>query len=188
MARAGTNNVWYYAADYQPTKHGAGPTFPEGVGYLLMAAPRDGPSWGVFQCMAKVPLADHIFAIPEDLRRALSTAEHYPPALAIARDAVAAGFRDRRPSRDDLFRLYTEHLLKHMSLQPSAPYLFVEATGDEPGYLTRGQFYWVLRYLKGAGTVNWVSSDYFIYENSASDFALSEDQLSALLLPFARAV
>ena len=75
-----------------------------------------------------------------------------------------------------------------MSQQPNAPYLFVEAIGNEPEYLTRGQFYWVLRYLKGSDAVKWVSSDYFVYENPASDFALSQDQLATLLLPYARAV
>jgi hypothetical protein len=180
--------MWYYIADYQTTKHGLAPALPPKVGFLLMASPGDAPPWGVFGCNSEVPLSANVRQIPEDLSFALAGAKHYPPALALAREDLGKEFKDRRASELEVCRRYAAALREHMAQQPNAPYLFVQATGDEPGYLTRGQFYWVLRYLKGSDAVKWVSSDYFVYENPTSDFAVSQDQLAALLLPHARAV
>jgi hypothetical protein len=152
-----------------------------GTGYLLMASPLD-PKWGVFRCGREVPLSKHITAIPDDLRSALWSAEQYPPALALARDAISGEFSERQLDRNRFFERYRDLLVDYMSRQPSAPYILVRAVGDELGYLTRGQFYWVLRYLKDSNTVQWVSADYFVYQNRASDFALSQEQLAALEL------
>ena len=101
------------------------------------------------------------------------------------RDGPEPGAAGRRvPAPEEFCDVYRELLIEHLRQQPAAPYVLVEALGEEPGYLTRGQFYWVLRYLRGANAVQWVSADYFVYENAVSDFALSDEQLSDLLLPF----
>ncbi len=160
--------MWYYIADYQTTKHGLAPALPPKVGFVLMAAPGDAPPWGVFGCNVEVPPSAKVRQIPEELSLALANAEQYPPALALARHDLDREFEDRPHSEVEFCRRYASILREHMAQQRNAPYLFVEATGDEPGYLTRGQFYWVLRYLKGSDAVKWVSSDYFVYENPAS--------------------
>jgi hypothetical protein len=114
----------------------------------------------------------------------LDAGRRYPPALALARDEAALFPNGTSIDRGAFAERYAARVAHHMSLQPFAPYVLVEAVGDEPGYLARGQFYWVLRYLRGAGTVRWVSEDWHVYENSAYDFRLSDEQLGRLLLPF----
>jgi hypothetical protein len=172
--------MWYYLVDYGPTSHGAAPALPPGVGFLLMAGPGYNPPWGIFSCSTEVAPSEHVHPLPEDVLRTIWAAEHYPPALALARDTITGEFEGRLPTREVFAARYAELLREHMRQQPEAGYLFTEATGDEPGYLTRGMFYWVLLYSAETGLVSWVSSDYFVYQNSSSDFALEYSQLEAL--------
>ena len=181
--------MWYYIVDYIPFENGWMPVLPAETSFMLLAAPHgDPPRWGIFQVWAEVPPSEQVREIEDQLREIILSGERYPPALALAREESSAGFDGRVPSRQEFCRLYGDIVIEHMRRQAQAPYVLVEAVGEESMYLTRGQFYWVLRYLRGSGGVQWVSADYFIYENPASDFALSEEQLSNLLLPFPAAV
>jgi hypothetical protein len=90
--------------------------------------------------------------------------------------------------RGEFAERHAARVIHHLSRQPFAPYMLAEGLVDEPGYLTRGQYYWVLRYLPGDGAVRWVSEDFQVYQNAASDFRLSATELDALLLPFENAV
>jgi hypothetical protein len=181
--------MWYYVVDYIPFGNGSTPALPAGTGFMLLAGPEADPTrWGIFKCDDEVPLSKHVRAVDDALRKIIWSAERYPPALALARDRCGTLFDGQVPALDEFCEVYRDSLIEHMRQQPRAPYVFAEAVGEEPAYLTRGQFYWVLRHLRGASAVKWVSADYFVYENPASDFALSEEQLAALLLPFPPAV
>jgi hypothetical protein len=180
--------MWYYLIDYVPAEHGSAPALPKGIGFLLLAAPAFDPEWGLFEVDRELVVSDQVRAVPRYTEDALLSAMRYPPAVALARDAMSNEFDGQQPTDAEFCARYAECLREHMTLQPTAPYLFVKATADEPGYLTAGQFYWVLRYLRGSDTVAWVSSDYFVYHNAAADFDLSSEQADALLLPFPHAI
>jgi len=177
--------MWYYVVDYIRFGNGWTPALPEGTGFMLLANPADDPTpWGIFKCDDDVPLSEQVRAVDDALGEIIRSAERYPPALALARDHCITLFDGRVCAREEFCEAYRDSLIEHMRQQPRGPYVFAEAVGEERGYLTRGQFYWVLRHLRGEGAVRWVSADYFTYQNPASDFALSDGQLAALLLPF----
>ena len=176
--------MWYYLIDYVSAGRGSAPSLAPGVGFLLLAAPAFDPPWGLFQVDQELPLSEHIRLVPRETEAALRSAIRYPPAVALARDAMPNEFEDRQPTDAEFCSRYAACLREHMALQSRAPYMFVEATRNELGYLSPGQFYWVLRYLRGSETVAWVSSDYFLYHNPAADFDLLPEQAEALLLPF----
>jgi hypothetical protein len=178
----------YYLVDYVPSGRGSGPALPDRIGFLLLAAPGYDSQWGLFAVDTEVPRSEHVRAVSAEVDNAVQSAERYPPALALARNAVASQFDSQHPTDDEFCGRYVQCLLEHMGQQAAAPYVFAEAIGDELGYLTRGQFYWVLRYLRGPEMVDWVSSDYFVYQNPASDFDLSPVEVDALLLSFSPAI
>jgi len=59
-------------------------------------------------------------------------------------------------------------------------YRLAEGAVEDLGYLSKGEFCWVLEYKPASKSVRWVSNDYFVYENAASDFNLTQQQLDML--------
>lgn len=159
------------------------PPIPRGVGFLLLAGPGFDPPWGIFAVEAELAESSHVEPISDELEHLLRSAERFPPALAIVRDLVAAEFDDQLPTYEQFSSRYSELLHEQLLDQPNAPYLLVRAIGGESGYLIPGDFYWVLRYLRGSSSIAWVSADYFVYQNPVTDFELSSEQLESLLMP-----
>ncbi len=126
--------------------------------------------------------------MPPDIEAILESARRYPPALALARDEASGFPAGAKMTRADFAARYAQRVAHHLDRQPEAPYLIAEAVVEEPGYLSRGQRYWVLRYLRGSNEVRWVSDDFHVYQNAVSDFRLSASQLDRLLMPFEDAV
>jgi hypothetical protein len=181
---------WYYIADYVPMPSGPGftPALPDGTGFVLLAGPSDGPKWGIFACDNEVDLLERAAPVPTDLEEILESGRRYPPALALARDDATQFVDGPGMSRADFVARYAERVVHHLNRQRNAPYLIGEAVVEEPGYLRCGQWYWVLRYLRGTNEVRWVSDDFQVYQNAASDFRLSANELDRLLMPFEGAV
>ena len=176
--------MWYYLVDYVADGNEYAPAIPRGVGFNLIAAPAHDARWGLFCVWAEVPLSHQVRVVPPSTALAVISAERYPPAFALARNIVAEEF-DGQVVTDEMFcARYAECLRDIMRQQEGAPYVLAEAINDELGYLQSGQYYWVVRYLRGAEKVAWVSDDFHVYHNPASDFALSAAQLERLLLPF----
>ncbi len=167
----------YCVADYLP-EVGSGPAVPRGVGYVLLAGPIDTARWGIFMCSDAVEFSERVRPIPVEVVQILESGRRYPPALALARDnADAVGALLREP---EFVHLYADLVELQLKTQEGKPYVLVKAANDEPGYLISGQYYWVLEYAPGTSSVRWVSDDYHVYQNPASDFALSDDQLRQL--------
>ena len=177
---------WYYVADYVPMPDGPGftPALPDDTPFVLLAGPRDQPTWGIFACSTEVDSSERVQPVSADIESILESGRRYPPALALARNDASVLPGSPSMSRHDFAGRYAQRVVYHLSRHPEAPYLIAEAVVDEPGYLSRGQRYWVLRYLRGANEVRWVSDDFQIYQNAASDFRLTANQLADLLLPF----
>ena len=107
--------------------------------------------------------------VPDELMALLWSAEGYPPALAMARDAVE--HRDvPEPEPDAFLRHYADALRLFLGQQRAAPYFLARAIKDQPGYLTAGAWYWLVGRTPGGKRVGWVSSDYHVYTDSADHF------------------
>lgn len=170
--------------DYLPFHTGWAPALPDGTGFMLLAAPGIDPMpWGLFLCDEEVAPSAKVRSVTETVSTAVERGTAYPPALALARDEMTATF-STVPTDQEFCQHYVESVERHLKLQSSAPYLLAEAAADDGHYLTKAHFYWVLRYLRGSASVRWVSSDYFVYQNPADDFVLTDEQLDSLLLPF----
>jgi hypothetical protein len=107
----------------------------------------------------------------------LQSAERYPPALALAvADLRRAGDPGWGPAT--ISTRLVGALRRHLRAQSRKPFVLAEARASETGYLTRGEFYWILEYLKrstsGRPLVRWVSDDFNVYVNPASDFKLTK--------------
>ena len=175
----------HYFIGYQKDGNGWAPPIPHGIGFLLLAGPGVDPPWGLFTVEADLPASAHVRTISDELEHLIRSAERFPPALAIARDLVTAEFDSASPTHEEFSARYVTLLLQQLRDQANAPYLLTKAVGSELGYLIPGEFYWVLRYLRGSSAVAWVSADYFVYQNPVTDFDLSPEQLERLLMPHA---
>jgi hypothetical protein len=171
-----------------PDGPGFTPALPDDTGFVLLAGPSDAPKWGIFACDNEVDPSEQAAPVPAEIEDILESGRRYPPALALARDDASAFVGGAGMSRADFAARYAERVVHHLERQPNAPYIIAEAAVEEPGYLRCGQRYWVLRYLRGANEVRWVSDDFQVYQNAAADFRLSAAQLDRLLMPFEEAV
>ena len=110
-----------------------------------------------------------------------SSAMSYPPALALAREDIIYSGRPVPKGREPFAELYADRLAHHLARQHKAPYVLAEATACcLIGGLFVGQYAWVVGYDPERRVVGWVTSDYFIYTDPASGFALSPNQLERL--------
>lgn len=154
------------------------PDCPKGYGCILLADLQEIP-WGIFD----VP--DDEFWTPDnpvsdDLACLIESAMRYPPALGLGRDELSQVFDDHRPSQTELAGAYGTALRTHLSLQHEAPYVMAPALTDDAGYLTKGQWYWVLKISGNPPSALWVSDDFRIYESDMDDFDLTGQQLRRL--------
>ncbi len=163
------------------------PEAPAGTRTLLLARPgSETARWAVYAADRPVPASPHAHPLPDDAQRLIASAFRYPPALALARDDVDALFDRRTPGIDEFVTRYVERLQRHVRAAAEVPFVFAEAAADKNGAPARGQFYWVLSYSALSRTVQWVSADFAVFENSVSDFKLSPQQLAALGRPRAK--
>jgi hypothetical protein len=167
---ASLERMWYYIVDYQKTDKGWAPVLPDDTGFLLLASPGNSPPWGFFECDREIPMGPGVHLIPDTVITMINSAKRYPPALALARQAVFDEFEGIETSPESFATWYGESLRGFMREQRLERYSLLEAAHDGPGYLKRGAFYWVLGQACWDDYVDWVSSDYCIYQNHKSDF------------------
>jgi hypothetical protein len=164
--------MMFYCSGLRKVDECTEPTLPEGFGYLIVVY---GSDYAIFESdWLGDDLPEGVYPLPEGLRRLLSSATGYPPARALAMESC-----ERRDLPYDAMcrRLFDSLLLRSRS-QAEDGFRFLRASGDQVGYMNRGQFYWVLGYL--CDYVYWVSSDYQIYPDHCSAFGLEEDDLPRL--------
>ncbi len=167
----------------RPAKEGPGwePDFPEGVGYLLLADYR-AAQWGLYEFHRNAATEDWTPESPisHELVALLESGKKFPPALALARDRVSEEFRNREPTREEFVTVLANSLRFHILRQPDAGYFLVPALHDDFG-LFKGEWYWVLGISQSyPDIVRWVSNDFFVYENTITDFDFTKQQLKQL--------
>lgn len=160
-----------------PGGEGFEPDLPEDGSYLVLA---HCPDLSVISLDAHSGVSglDPSLEVDPELHSLLLSGQRYPPALALARrDSEGTGLTGT--SFVEAYRAAVRH---HLSEQSKAGYHLAEAVGDEPGYLTPGEWYWVTgSSVSDSGVrVRWVSDDYFVYTNALSDFAIDDDTADRL--------
>lgn len=160
------------------------PDLPKNCGFLLLADAR-GLHWGIYKLSTNQDLSSNPNVVPvsNTLRTLVHSAKMYPPAMALARDYLSRKFANRKPTRMQFERAYASTLRNHLKYQDKARFRLVEAVADEVGYLTRGGFYWAVRYDEATKCVSWVSDDFFIYRNPVTDFKINPSVLRCLTRP-----
>ena len=178
--------MYCFARWKRPTANGRAPALPRGVGYLLLADCGHGSEWSLFSLSASLekPPRGSITASSE-LTTLLHCAEGFPPALALAREALPReGNLDWDP--EQISRSLTQLLRRFLREQPHAPYVLIECRTQETGYRSLGEFCWALDLRTepqtGRAMVRWVSHDFFIYTNGADDFLIPPRARQRLLL------
>ena len=160
------------------------PDFPEGVSFCLLADLKS-VRWGLYEF--ELSESNERWSpeglVDEQLSALMVSGTKYPPALAIARDSVQHRFADAVPTQREFVTAYGETLRKTLSQQSTAPFLLARAVEEEPGYLTRDEWYWILRIHGDPPVACWVSDDYFVYENAATCFDLTPEQIEKLRGP-----
>ncbi len=170
----------YCFMDYRPADQGRGvaPDCPDHIEFGLLADLK-GLGWGIFEVdegdawSPETPVA-------EDLARLIESAKRYPPALALARGEMSDVFGDHHPSHSEFARSFAAALNAHLSRQGEAPYILAKALKEEVGYLTEGEWYWVLEISGNPPCAVWVSDDFHVYRREVNDFDFTGKQLKQL--------
>jgi len=173
----------YYFADWMASpQEGRELQIPDSLEYRLLASPGCYAPWAICYVGLSVDqtLAPGFREVSDELFVLLTSAEGYPPAMALARNEVGKKWDGLRPTQQQFAASLAESLRQHLREQPQVNYRLAEAVREDLGYLSKGEFCWVLQYSPALKKVRWVSSDYFVYENAASDFNLSQQQLDML--------
>ena len=176
-------NERYCLVGWRQTPEGLKPDLPEGTFWQLLADP-PGFSWPsedtnqnnnyslfLVRWPQDTPWPPEIEFVPEYLVALLDSAIYeYPPALAVSRQKIA---RHEEMSRSEFMETFARCLRFYLDRQPASPFFLAKAIKQESGYKHTGSYYWIV----GMGTgenpyVSWVSSDFFIYRSSATDFAV----------------
>jgi hypothetical protein len=161
----------YYVVEYVDGPQGAHPPIPDGVGFMTLAGPVPDSRLALIESAAG--LGNVVSPIPDGSAAAIDAAKAYPPALAAAREGVAdAESTVRTP--ETLMAAYLGSMQRALAARGADDWVPGVATVDELGYLRRGEAVWVRSRLSTDGRADWVSSDYFVYRNPASDFDLSK--------------
>lgn len=180
--QTGRELKYWFANWVDSPEGGKEPLLPANDGFLYLSDFGPSARWGLFRVWLAddEPATQGLEAVPDDLAVLLDSGMAYPPALA-SREDMKRRWHGGNPSRKEFALSLVDALTQRLRAQPHAPYRLAQAVVDELGYLSRGQYVWVLSYDPGPSTVSWVSSDYFIYKNPADDFDLHEAALATLV-------
>ncbi len=168
----------YCFTPWKRSSHGAEPNLPAGLSFRVVASPGPDADWCLVSLSASlesVPRGAQL--VSSSLRLLLLSAEAFPPALALASAEL-----DRRGEShwapEGITEFYSTALRRHLRRQPTAGYFLAESRCEEPGYLDPGEFVWILRLRRDPTSRRllalWVSGDFSIYENPASDFRITK--------------
>ena len=158
--------------------HDADPDCPEGVAFVLLAD-LPGLEWGIYEVEEHHGWSPET-AVSDDLTNLIESAKRYPPALALAREEMVDVYGDGHPGQSDFARAYGTALQTHLAKQYEAPHVLARALRGQAGYLTEGEWYWVLEISGSPVLAAWVSADFHIYNSDIGEFDLTGEQLKRL--------
>jgi hypothetical protein len=164
--------IRYAVVPHRRARRGDGfePDLPAGWGFIEIASPNAGQRalYGLHppeKSSGKPPRK--AVPLPTEHEALITSAEQWPPALAVARMAA------RGDSADFLGR-HAAALRAALETQHAAPFFMTRLRTDELiGGATAGEYVWVLRVSADLQTVQWISrQDFYVYDDPASKFEL----------------
>lgn len=158
------------------------PDFPAVVNGFLLLADARSTEWGLYKYSFEEDASWRPpYPADGDLCALIESGYRYPPALALARSAVSKVFKSEQASLDQFADAYRAALEYHLGQQSDAGYVLARTCADEFGYLWQREWFWILSVTEDSpAQAAWVSDDFFVYRNAASDFLLTEAQLDRL--------
>ena len=133
--------------------------------------------WGLFEIRGPQehwPL-EKVVPVDEELGRLISSGKMYLPALVLSMRDLA----DYRGGTHEYLRALKERLGHRLSSQKADPYLLARVR-ESDGELLEGSWRWVVWYDRAEKRVYWISPYYFVYDDRASCFDLSQEELESL--------
>lgn len=94
------------------------------------------------------------------------SALRYPPALALALEEI----NEEYASKEDFLLDFENILKKYLKAQEKTSFLMLEGVLDDMGYLSKGEFSWIVGYNPESNSLYWVSDDFNIYLNHSRYF------------------
>jgi hypothetical protein len=142
------------------------------VGFLLLAGVEPPLDWGLIECTQDIPGSDVLIPVAAETSQAIDAGKRYPPALALAREAVDAEARAGTLGHEALAARYAQAVEEQLRREADGDWVLARAVCTEPGYLRKGDLYWVRPSSVAGGTISWVAWNYFVYRNPVSGFDL----------------
>ncbi len=169
----------YCFASWRQASEGEGleADLPENASYWVLAEPR-GTECALVEC----DLLEEVYEqfkenrVSDQLTDLLESACQYAPALALLR-------RDARRKDFDNPAAFERHLIeslqKHLGEQRQHPYFLAKVIVSQTGYKSAGTYYWVVGYRpdRVGREINWVSHDFYVYQDSIAEFAVDAADL-----------
>ncbi len=168
----------YCFCNYRSAKDGSGskePDVPPSTSFFTLGSGKN-TDWCLCEVFFEEAQTDLEF-VSKELEILLDSAKRYPPALAIS---LHNANLELPLSKSEYQTLLVGMIKEKLNNQQNDSFFLAESTIEETGYLSIGEFVWVLRFYPETNEVSWVSSDYFIYRNSTNDFIVSEKQLQEI--------
>ena len=115
--------------------------------------------------------------VSDELTILLDSAKSYAPAYALSFSTVNSIWpQTKKEYEHNLINALRDQLQK----QSENGFFLCEAKFQEAGFLSKGEFVWVVKYIPEIKEILWVSSDYEIYQDPMSKFNLNESSLNNL--------
>ena len=121
---------------------------------------------------ADAPEPAGLKAVSEELALLLEAGMMYPPAIAIARDAVGWFGEVKEESEAEAAARFTNALRDEIENQRNRPFFLAKSlVWHYTAYVQPGDYCWILRYDPSQEEALWyVSHDYFAYTCSVEEF------------------
>ncbi len=160
---------------------GLEPDFPDGISCLMAMDPGKCEStW----CLCEVFFDDKFDEdsvaferVYDELELLLDSAKGYPPAIAISFHNANAKWPI---SKSEYSQLLIELLKQNLRNQEIDGFILAEAIVEDPVYLCKGEFVWLVGFYPETDEVLWVSDDYYLYRNPVSNFKIKTEQLKKI--------
>lgn len=174
----------YHFANLVPCKdlsEGFEPDLPDYVTGFISVSPNN-PDCKWCLCDSEIDLDyEGDFAalevVSNELDVLLFSAKAYPPALAIS---LSEANSICPITKNEYQALLASLIKKNLRHQASSNYILCEVLIGQVGYLTKGEFVWIISYEAEKETVQWVSDDFYIYSDHISNFDISRELLNRL--------
>jgi len=115
--------------------------------------------------------------VSNELTILLNSAKLYAPAYALAFSKVNALWPQ---SKAEYEQNLINVLKQYLANQSEHGFFLCESKIEETGYLSTGEFVWIVKYIPEIEEILWISSDYEIYQDPIAKFNLNPLSLSRL--------